>query len=107
MRTIEISIAIEESPVTLSFTPCAFYVFSISALIKRDSIAVFLLTGLLWFALPLARPPAALSDRLRMRLSHYEIFRANPCPDLLKLLAIHPVLCPDRSDLSRPDYPRH
>lgn len=95
MRTIEISIAIEESPVTLFFTPGAFYVFSISALTKRDSIAVFLLTGLLWFALPLAQPPAALSDRLRMRLSRYEVFRANPCPDRLKLLALHPVVCFD------------
>lgn len=35
------------------------------------------MTGLLWFALSLARPPAALSDCLRIRLSRYEMFRVN------------------------------
>ena len=65
------------------------------------------MAGLLWFALPLARPLAALSDRLRMRLSHYEMFRVNQCPDRLKVLEIHPFVCPDRSDRLPPDYPRY
>lgn len=34
MKNIEISIAIQESPVTLLFTPCVFYDFLISALYR-------------------------------------------------------------------------
>ena len=87
-RNFETLIAIEESPVTLLFTIRVFHILGVLRLLDkrplRDSIAVFLptdlflLTGLLWFALPLVRPLATLTnDRPRMHLSRYEVFRVN------------------------------